>query len=59
VLNASDTDLVLDYQAAVKAVDDSFRELGAKRVVMPPRSTMEVATVAYEKALEEGIGREI
>jgi alanine dehydrogenase len=43
VLNASDEERVLDYQAAVKAVEDSFRELGAKRVVMPPRSVMEVA----------------
>jgi alanine dehydrogenase len=42
VLSASETERVLDYQTAVEAVEDAFRELGAKRVVMPPRSVMEV-----------------
>ena len=42
VLTASEIDCVLDYQTAVDAVEDTFRELGANRVVMPPRSVMEV-----------------
>jgi alanine dehydrogenase len=43
VLSASEIERVLDYQTAVDAVEDSFREVGANRVVMPPRSVMEVA----------------
>jgi alanine dehydrogenase len=43
MLGASDVERVLDYQAAIEAVEGSFRELGAKRVVMPPRSVIEVA----------------
>jgi alanine dehydrogenase len=37
VLNASEIARVLSYQTAVDAVEEAFCELGAGRVVMPPR----------------------